>query len=92
MEETTKKAIEESVRNVISTNREYITESIFDGVYDGMTQTKANAKMISNCIFLSTSLAVQVVLNLLQESNVLHLDEREIAKQLLKLLSSEIKE
>ena len=73
-------------------NQAVLTDKLLEGITDDMPQAAVTAKMTLNCLSLSTSLAVQVVLNLLESVGTLSFDDREIEKLLLKHLSSEIKE
>ena len=92
MTQTTKKAIEISVYDLVKRNQAVLTDNLLEGITDDMPQAAVTAKMTLNCLSLSTSLAVQVVLNLLESVGTLSFDDREIEKLLLKHLSSEIKE
>lgn len=92
MENLTIKAINQSVDNMICRNQEDIMNDLFKNTDSSMSAEKINSVMIVNCLSLSVKLSVQAVLGILQESDVLVIDENQIAKLLLKHLSSKIKD
>lgn len=90
MKETTIKALNLAVDDMLKHEQSAIEQCIFADLSDDMTQEKIFAKMILNCLSVSVKLSTQAILSLLEDSGVLHLDEREIEKHLLKHLSSRI--
>lgn len=90
MEKTTIDALNKVIDEILENNRDTIKESLFKGTSDSMPYQDMFATMMLNCISQTTKISSQVVLGLLQSQGVLQLNEREIAKQLLKQLSSEI--
>lgn len=89
MNETTIKALNKATENFIKSNNGVIAEKITDGINESDNESIVYAKMLNNCISLSTSLAVQAVMSILEDANVICLDERQIAKLYLKQLSSD---
>lgn len=92
MEKTTIDALNKIIDEILQNNRDKISEKLLENTDSSMSSEKLFATMMLNCVSQSTKIAAQVVLDLFQSQGALHLDEREIAKQLLKQLSSEIKE
>lgn len=92
MEQTTAKAIELSVRDMVIQNLDTISEKLLSGTTDTMTEKELTVTMMLNCVSLSTSLAVQAVLGILQDAQIIGIDEHLIAKLLLKQLSPETKD
>ncbi|MFR1834188.1 MAG: hypothetical protein ACLSX5_13670 [Lachnospiraceae bacterium] len=91
MQQTTLTAIEKSVRLMLEKNQDVIAEKLLNGVtITNETDLPMLAKMISNCLCVSTYLSVQAVLSLLEDSGVVQIDERLLAKLLIKQLSSEV--
>ena len=88
MEQTTLRAIEASVYDVVRKNHDNIAEKLLNGTTHEMSEQTLTTTMISNCVCVSTALAVQVMLGLLQECQILDIDEHQLAKMLLKHLSS----
>lgn len=92
MKQTTVEAIGKSVENIIKNNQDEITHNLLAGANESMSMETVTAIMVRNCLAQSIKLSVQMVLKILQDSGVLELDERQIAKILLKQLSSEIED
>lgn len=92
MEEMTVRAINKAVEDMIKRNSEVIAEQLLTGALESDSLEKVYSKMFLNCVSLSTSIAVQAVIGLLQDAQILSLDEHQMAKLLLKQLSSEIKD
>lgn len=92
MEKTTIDALNKIIDEILKNNQDKILEKLLENTDSSMSSEKLFSTMMLNCVSQSTKIAAQVVLGLFQSQGVLHLDEREIAKQLLKQLSSEIKD
>lgn len=90
MEKTTIDALSKVIDEILENNQDAIKECLFKGTDDSMSYQDVFAAMMLNCISQTAKISSQVVLGLLQSQGVLQLNEREIAKQLLKQLSSEI--
>lgn len=90
MKETTIKALNLAVDDMLKREQSSIQQCILADLNDDMTQEEIFSKMILNCLSVSVKLSTQSILSLLEESGVLRLDEREIEKHLLKHLSSRI--
>ena len=90
MNQITAKAVNESIVQMLQDNQYAILEELTNGVDYNMSTENAYARMIMNCLSLSVKLSSQVVLGLLEEAGVIEIDERELAKLLLKQLSSEL--
>ena len=90
MKETTVKALNLAVDDMLKREQSSIEQCILSNITDDMTQEKIFAKMILNSLSVSVKLSTQSILSLLEESGILLLDEREIEKHLLKHLSSRI--
>ena len=63
---------------------------MFKNISDQDSLELLTSKAIRNCLELSVSLSVQTVMDILIDSDVVDLDERKLAKLLLKYLSSQI--
>lgn len=92
MENLTVKALDKVIDDIIKNNQDEIMESLFSGVSDSMQKEKIYSIMIGNCLSLSMKLTSRFLLDLLESQGVFQIDEREIAKLLLRQLSSEIKD
>ncbi len=92
MEKLTIKALDKMIDDIIKNNQDEIMESLFSGTNDSMEESKIYSIMIWNCLSLSMKLTSRFLLDLLQSQGVFEIDEREIAKLLLKHLSSDLKE
>lgn len=90
MKETTVRALNLAVDDMLEREQSSIEQCLLADLNDDMTQEKIFAKMILNCLSVSVKLSTQSILSLLEDSGVLHLDEREIEKHLLKHLSSKL--
>lgn len=92
MDRLTIQAIDKSIDEMLNKNQTAISQNLFNNTTESMTTEKVTALLVMNCLSLSIKISVQTILNLLQESEILEIDEHQIAKLLLKQLSSEIME
>lgn len=92
MERTIVDAINKLIDEIISNHFEEISTSLLAGTYEGMPKDKVFSIMIRNCLSESVKLSSQVILGLLQSEGLIQIDERETAKQLLKQLSTDLKD
>lgn len=90
MENTTVDALNGMVDNFFQDNQKEITNYLFERLNDSMTTEQILPIMVANCLSLSMKLTSRFLLDLLQSGGVLQIDEREIAKQFLKCLSSDL--
>lgn len=88
MEQSAILLFQKAVTDMISENQEYINQTILSGTNKDMSTEQLCARMIANCLQLSTQLSTLFVLDFLKEQEVISLNEREIQKTLLTLLSS----
>lgn len=75
------------MQSVVNDNKEHFEEILLNGVTPEMDKDRIFVKMINNSISLSANIAVQIILNLLDDSNVLPItsDEHLLQKLSLKL-------
>lgn len=92
MEKLTVKALDKVIDDIIKNNQDEIMKGLLFGTDDSMETEKICSIMIWNCLSLSIKLTSRFLLDLLQSQGVLEIDEREIAKLLLKHLSSDLTE
>ena len=92
MEDLTAKVLDKIIDDIIKNHQNEIAEKILSGADDSMSDQKIYSIMLSNCLSLSMKLTSQFLLELLQSQGILRIDERELQKLLLKMLSSEIRE
>ena len=59
------------MQSVVNDNKEHFEEILLNGVTPEMDKDRIFVKMINNSISLSANIAVQIILNLLDDSNVL---------------------
>lgn len=87
MTDKASKFISAYVQSVVNDNKEHFEEILLNGVTPEMDKDRIFVKMINNSIYLSTNIAVQIILNLLDDSNVLPItsDEHLLQKLSLKL-------
>ena len=87
MTDKASKFISSYVQSVVNDNKEHFEEILLNGVTSEMDKDRIFVKMINNSISLSTNIAVQIILNLLDDSNVLPItsDEHLLQKLSLKL-------
>lgn len=90
MELTTREIILKMVENSVKNQEDKILEELFKNISDQDSLEQLTSKAIRNCLELSVSLSVQTVMDILIDSDVADLDERKLAKLLLKYLSSQI--
>lgn len=90
MERTTRDIILRMVENSVKNQEDKILEELFKNISDQDSLEQLTSKAIRNCLELSISLSVQTVMDILIDSDVVDLDERKLAKILLKHLSSQI--
>lgn len=90
MELTTRDIILKMVENSVKNQEDKILEELFKNISDQDSLEQLTSKAIRNCLELSVSLSVQTVMDILIDSDVVDLDERKLAKLLLKYLSSQI--
>ena len=90
MELTTRDIILKMVENSVKNQEDKILEELFKNISDQDSLEQLTSKAIRNCLELSVSLSVQTVMDILIDSDVVDLDERKLAKILLKHLSSQI--
>lgn len=90
MELTTRDIILKMVENSVKNQEDKILEELFKNISDQDSLEQLTSKAIRNCLELSVSLSVQTVMDILIDSDVVDLDERKLAKLLLKHLSSQI--
>lgn len=92
MEKLTVDALCEMVDSVISENYEQIKHNIFCGISTDMSEGEMLTTLIMNCFSESMKRTSQLIFEVLQSAHVLQIDEKEIAKQMLKQFSSETKD
>lgn len=87
MTEKASQFINDYVQSVVNDNSEHFEDILLNGVTPDMDKDQIYVKMILNSINLSTNLATQIVLQILDDSNVLSItsDERLLQKLSLKL-------
>lgn len=88
MEQSTIIFLRKCVREMISNNTENLSQGILNGTTRDMSDKKACAIMMVNCMSLSVEYAVVFILNFLEKQDVISLDEREIKKLLLSFPTS----
>lgn len=87
MTDKASKFISSYVQSVVDDNKGCFEEVLLNGVTSDMDKDRIFVKMINNSISLSANLAVQIILSLLDESNILTItsDEKLLQKLSLKL-------
>lgn len=87
MTDKASKFVSAYVQSVIDSNKECFEDVLLNGVTSDMDIDQIYVKMILNSINLSTNLATQIVLQILDDSKVLSItsDERLLQKLSLKL-------
>lgn len=81
-QEQLSKMIEQTVLGVLYDNRDFVTESLADGIDWGDGWEKCISKAVSNSVIVSTRLSIQTVLTLLLENGTLTLSESALRPQL----------
>ena len=92
MEEITVKAFDRLIDEIIKENRDQIAEGLLANTDDTMQRDNLYAAMMLNCVSVSVKVTTQIILEILTESGVIQIDDREAAKILLKHLSSDLME
>lgn len=92
MEEITVKAFDRLIDEIIKENRDQIAEGLLANTDDTMQRDNLYAAMMLNCVSVSVKVTTQIILEILKESGVIQIDDREAAKILLKHLSSDLME
>lgn len=92
MEEITAKAFDRLIDEIIKENRDQIAEGLIANTDDSMQRDNLYAAMMLNCVSVSVKVTTQIILEILTESGVIQIDDREAAKILLKRLSSDLRE
>lgn len=92
MEEITVKAFDRLIDEIIKENRDQIAEGLLANTDDTMQRDNLYAAMMLNCVSVSVKVTTQIILEILTESGVIQIDDREAAKILLKRLSSDLRE
>lgn len=92
MEEITAKAFDWLIDEIIKENRDQIAEGLLANTDDTMQRDNLYAAMMLNCVSVSAKVTTQIILEVLKESGVIQIDDREAAKILLKHLSSDLRE
>ena len=87
MTDKASKFISAYVQSVVDDNKGCFEEVLLNGVTSDMDKDRIFVKMINNSISSSANLAVQIILSLLDESNILTItsDEKLLQKLSLKL-------
>lgn len=92
MEKLTVDSLNQMVDNIINENYDAIKHNIFCTITPDMDAEKMISTVMMNCLSETMKRTLQLSFEILQSAGILGIDEREIAKQILKQLSSEIKE
>lgn len=87
MTDKAKKVISLYVQSIVNDNKDIFEDVLFNGVTSDMDKDRIYAKMILNSLSFSTELAVQIILTLLDDADILAVtsDERLLQKLALKL-------
>lgn len=87
MTDKAKELISLHIQQIINDNSEQIQEALFHGVDSSMDKDRIYAKMILNSISVSTTLTSQIILELLDSKDIIHVnsDERLLQKLALKI-------
>lgn len=92
MEKLTVDALNQMVDNIINENYDAIKHNIFCTITSDMDAEKLFSTVMMNCLSETMKRTLQLNFEVLQSAGILGIDERGIAKQLLKQLSSEIED
>lgn len=87
MTDKAKELINLRIQKLISDNQNQICDSLFNGLTDDMSHEKLYAKMILNSIMLSVDISIQIICEILESEDLIHLesDEKLLQKLSLKL-------
>lgn len=93
MTEKAKQIINVYVQNVVNDSKSQFENILLNGVTPEMSKDEIYVKMFFNSITLSTDLAVQIIIDLLDSANVLSItsDEKALQKTLLRLRTDTLK-
>lgn len=93
MTEQASKVISTYVQSVVNDNKNQFEDVLMSGVTTDMSTEQILTKMIFNSITLSADLSTQIILQLLEDSNLLSInsDEHTLQKLSLKLHTDTLK-
>lgn len=80
------KYIKEQIDKNIQANNDAITEMLVSGVKETDSSDQVIAKLITNSISISSQLAVQFVLEILQQAEILEPNETSLREHFLKIV------
>lgn len=81
------KYIQEKIDQTISKNQEEITNMLLSGLDSSMTTEEILPRMVIRSISISSQIAVQMMMELLTQAEVLEIDEELLKRSFLKILN-----
>lgn len=87
MTDSASKLINAYVQKILDDNPEIFENYLLNGVDDCSEIERALTKMIMNSVRVSTSISVQIIMNILEEEGIISInsDEKILLKNLLKI-------